>query len=170
MVSTAQATERIPPDNSRVRGRPFANGNPGRKPGSRNRATMITHAVSDKDREELIEKGLALAKQGDASMLKFFLERIVPREWHVRFKLPDIKNHQDVVKALAIIIKAVSEGEISPATANDLTAMVANINRCLEDAEFEADIEAKIEQSLEIGEKEADDLEKRVKTLCSNHS
>ncbi len=106
MVSTAQATERIPPDNSRVRGRPFANGNPGRKPGSRNRATMITNAIGDKDREELIQKGLELAKQGDPPMLKFFLERIMPKEWHLRFQLPAIETRQDVVKALALILKA----------------------------------------------------------------
>ena len=56
----------------RVRGRPFRNGNGGRPPGSKNQNTLILEALSHGDKEELVRKGLELAKAGDVSMLRFF--------------------------------------------------------------------------------------------------
>jgi hypothetical protein len=63
-----------------VRGRPFGKGNGGRRHGSKNKNSLILEALSDGDKEELVRKGLELAKAGDVSMLKFFLSRILPRE------------------------------------------------------------------------------------------
>ena len=62
------------------RGRPFANGNPGRKPGSKNRTTLVAAALLEGEAEELVRKAIELAKAGDVAMLKFLLERILPRE------------------------------------------------------------------------------------------
>ena len=55
------------------RGRPFANGNPGRKPGSRNRASVVAAALVEGEAEELVRTALRLAKAGDVVMLKFLL-------------------------------------------------------------------------------------------------
>ena len=58
----------------RPRGRPFANGNGGRKLGSRNRASHLADALLEGEQEGVVRKGIELAKAGDPQMLKFFLE------------------------------------------------------------------------------------------------
>ena len=67
-----------PSDQKRPRGRPFAKGNGGRKLGSRNRASLA-HALLEGEEEALIRKGIELAKAGDPQMLKFFLDKILPK-------------------------------------------------------------------------------------------
>jgi hypothetical protein len=58
------------PVRKRPRGRPFAKGNGGRKVGSRNRATLLADALPKGEQEELVRKGIELAKAGDAQMLR----------------------------------------------------------------------------------------------------
>ena len=70
------------------RGRPFANGNPGRKRGSKNRTTVVASALLDGEAEELVRKAVERAKAGDGPMLKFLLSRILPRERLVKLDLP----------------------------------------------------------------------------------
>ena len=55
------------------RGRPFVNGNPGRKPGSRNRASVVVAALVEGEAGVLAQTALRLAKAGDVVMLKFLL-------------------------------------------------------------------------------------------------
>jgi hypothetical protein len=50
------------PVRKRPRGRPFAKGNGGRKVGSRNRATLLADAMPEGEREELVRKGIELAR------------------------------------------------------------------------------------------------------------
>jgi len=83
-----------------VRGRPFPKGNGGRRLGSKNRSSLIFAALSDDDKEDVVRKGLELAKAGDVSMLKFFLGRILPRERSIRIDLPQMElcraHHREV--------------------------------------------------------------------------
>ena len=51
-----------------TRGRPFANGNPGRKPGSKNRATLVAAALLEGDAEELL-RGARGGNRRDAQVL-----------------------------------------------------------------------------------------------------
>jgi hypothetical protein len=97
-----------------ARGRPFANGNPGRNPGSKNRITVVAAALLDGDAEALVRKAVELAKAGDVHMLKFLLGRILPRERVVKLELPPMDFADDAVEALGRIMRAVSEGVISP--------------------------------------------------------
>jgi len=90
-----------------ARGRPFANGNPGRKPGSKNRTTLIAAALLDGEEEELVRKAVELAKAGNVPMLKFLLGRILPRERTIKFHLPQMDFADDGVAALAQIMRAV---------------------------------------------------------------
>jgi hypothetical protein len=103
-----------PSETRRLRGRPFPKGNGGRKPGSRNRTTAVAEALLRDEEANLVRKGIELAKAGDVAMLKFFLDRILPRERSVRIDLPPMERADDAVDALGIIIKAVGNGEISP--------------------------------------------------------
>ncbi len=70
-----------------TRGRPFANGNPGRRPGSKNRTTLVAAALLEGEAEDLLRKAVRLAKGGDVVMLKFLFGRVLPRERVVKARL-----------------------------------------------------------------------------------
>jgi len=106
------------------RGRPFTNGNSGRKPGSKNRSTIIATSLLEEERPGLIRKGLELALGGDVQMLKFFLNRLLPRDRLVTFDPPKMEFADDGVEAHSRIVDAVSNGEISPSEAADLTVVL----------------------------------------------
>jgi hypothetical protein len=56
----------------------------------RNRVTLLADALPEGEQEELVRKGIELAKAGDPQMLKFFLDRILPKERLVKIDLPPI--------------------------------------------------------------------------------
>ena len=126
------------PVRKRPRGRPFAKGNGGRKVGSRNRATLLADALPQGEQEELVRKGIELAKGGDTRMLKFFLDRILPKERLVNIDLPTIEHHRDLTVAYAAIVQAVARAELAPGEGSAVAALVANIARFIDDAEVEA--------------------------------
>jgi hypothetical protein len=71
-----------------TRGRPFAEGNPGRPRGSKNRTTVIAQALLAEEESELVRKAVELAKAGDVPMLKFLLDRLLPKERLIKIDLP----------------------------------------------------------------------------------
>jgi hypothetical protein len=120
-----------------VRGRPFAKGNGGRKSGSKNRATQIAAALLAGEEEKLVRKGIEIAMAGDASMLKFLLGRILPRERIIKIDLPHtIYGDDDPVEALAEIIRSVGEGKISPSEGAALATMMESYRRASEYSEL----------------------------------
>jgi hypothetical protein len=119
-----------------VRGRPFAKGNGGRRPGSKNQNTLILAAISDGDKEGLLRKGLELAKAGDVAMLKFFLSRMLPRERSIIIDLPKMEFADDAVEALGAITSAVCEGKITPGEAVHLAALVNSYARAIDIADL----------------------------------
>ena len=127
-----------PPIQKRPRGRPFAKGNGGRKLGSRNRATLLADALLEGEQEELVRKGIELAKAGDPQMLKFFLDRILPKERPVKIDLPPIEHRRDLTAAYAAIVQAVGAGELAPGEGSAVAALLASIARFIDDAEVEA--------------------------------
>jgi|SRR6516162_9975982 len=119
-----------------VRGRPFAKGNGGRRPGSKNQSTLILQALSNGDKEGLVRKGLELAKAGDVAMLKFFLDRILPRERPISIALPQMEFADDAVEALGSIVRAVSEGSITPGEGADVANLVNTYCRAIDIADL----------------------------------
>ena len=119
-----------------VRGRPFAKGNGGRRPGSKNQSTLILQALSNGDKEGLVRKGLELAKAGDVAMLKFFLDRILPRERPISIALPQMEFADDAVEALGSILRAVSEGSITPGEGADVANLVNTYCRAIDIADL----------------------------------
>ncbi len=146
----AQPQQPVDPARPRGRGRPFQKGNPGRKPGSLNRATILAQAITEADKRELVQIGLARAKAGDSQMLKFFLERIVPKEPSLTIDLPAIKNHSDLADAHSALMTAVSTGEIGPTAASLFAGMLKSINKFLPDVDAEFRIRAVEEQWAEV--------------------
>ena len=131
----------------RPRGRPFAKGNGGRKLGSRNRACLLADALLDGEKEELLRKGIELAKAGDPQMLKFFLDRILSKDRPVTIDLPPIKSRRDLTAAYAAIMQAVGAGEITPSEGSAVAALLANIAKFIDDVEVVAQFR-KMEEQL----------------------
>jgi hypothetical protein len=132
---------------SRARGRPFEKGNGGRRPGSRNRATVVAEALLKGEEVELVRKAIELAKAGDVPMLKFLLDRILPKERPVHVDLPAMERADDAVDALGAILNAVGTGQITPAEAAAHATLVTIYARAINVYELESRLD-KIERDL----------------------
>ena len=138
------------PDVTKVpttRGRPFANGNPGRKPGSKNRSTLVAEALLSDERDELLRKAIELAKAGDVQLLKFFLDRTLSKERSVRVDLPPTDGDFDAVDAMGAILAASVTGQISPSEASALANVVAVYARTIDATELRLRLES-VEKNL----------------------
>ena len=104
---------------------------------------------------ELVRTAIEVAKAGDVPMLKFLLDRILPKERSVRVDLPPIDHASDAVDAVGAIIEAVATGQIAPGEASALASLVAAYARVINVADLElrlADIEKRqqeIQNTLE---------------------
>jgi hypothetical protein len=89
-----------------VRGNPFQkgrSGNPaGRRPGSRNKATLAAAKLLAGEAEGLTRKAVEVAFAGDPMALRLCVERLLPvcRERVVKFKLPPIESPADIAAAM----------------------------------------------------------------------
>jgi hypothetical protein len=126
----------------RPRGRPFPKGNGGRKPGSRNKSTLIAEALLRGEEVELVRKAIELAKGGDAQMLKFLLDRILPKDRPIKIDLPQIDHPHDAFHALSAVIDAVAAGEIAPSESAAVAPLVAGLSRFIDITDFEKRIQA----------------------------
>jgi hypothetical protein len=125
------------PTNPPRRGKPFAKGNGGRKPGSQNRTTQIAAALMEGQANSLVQKGVALALEGNVPMLKVFLDRLLPKEPPIQLNLPPLRMASDAVEALAIIAREIAEGKISPSQGAAAASVVDRFIRALEVTEHE---------------------------------
>ncbi len=132
-------TEAIRP--RKTRGRPFVAGNSGRKPGSKNRITLVAESLLEDETEELVRTAVALAKDGDVAMLKFLLGRILPKERSVRVELPPTDGDFDAVAAMEAILVAATTGQIQPSEASELASIVAAYARTLDITELKLRLE-----------------------------
>ncbi len=118
-----------------TRGRPFPKGNPGRKPGARNR-TLLATALLEGETEALLRKAIEVALGGDVVMLKFLLGRLLPRERPIAIELPEMEFADDGVAALGSIMRAVSFGVISPDEGAKLATIVKSYTDAIEVADL----------------------------------
>lgn len=121
---------------SATRGRPFRRGNPGRKPGSRNRASVIAAALTEDEVVALKQKGVALGMAGNEAMLKFWLGRLLPRERLIKFDLPPIVYADDVVAVLRAILRGISEGIITPSEGAAMAVVANSAERAIDTADL----------------------------------
>jgi hypothetical protein len=134
-------------------GRPFEkvrSGNPaGRRPGSRNKATLAAELVFDGEAEALSRKAIELALGGSEGALRLCLDRIIAprRERPVQLAVPPIdslptgqarglKAH-DIAGAMAIILAAATQGIVTPDEAFKLGQLVDTFLRAIETSEFD---------------------------------
>lgn len=118
-----------------ARGRPFARGNPGRRPGAKNHGTLLTAALLEGEKEALLRTAIQLASAGNVPMLKFLLSRTMPRDRLVKLDLPEMVFADDGVEALGCVMRAVSEGAITPSEGAALATIVKSYTDAIEMAD-----------------------------------
>jgi hypothetical protein len=123
------------------RGRPFPNGNRGRKRGSKNKATLLATSLAGGRGEEILRKAIEMAMGGNVPMMKFLLDRILPKERPIRLELPRLDYPHDSVDAMAEIVNAVSSGLISPREGADVAQLVSAFTRAIDVTETQSEID-----------------------------
>ena len=75
----------------------FASGNPGKRRGARNRATMAALSLMEGQSEALSCKAVQMALGGDTTALRLCLERLVPpvKDTPIQFDLPAMQCARD---------------------------------------------------------------------------
>ena len=68
-------------------------------------------------------------------MLKFFLDKILPKDRPVKIDLPPIRSRRDLTAAYAAIVQAVGAGEITPSEGSGVAALLANIAKFIDHVE-----------------------------------
>jgi hypothetical protein len=111
-------------------------GNPnGRPKGARNKLTLwFKDFLGEYDTDEMVAKAIELAKEGDVRMLKLCMDRLFPAGRHrmVSFAMPQIDSAEKMPHAIAALLTAVAEGELSPAEATELAKVVDTHLRAIE--------------------------------------
>jgi hypothetical protein len=116
---------------SKVRGRPFQPGNPGRPPGSKNKITQVLERLAEGQAEQLLQKVIEQALAGDVACQRMMLDRVYvpPKARPINVPLPAINNPEDALSAIASICKALGEGGL---TSDEITALSLVIGRFIQ--------------------------------------
>jgi len=122
----------------------FTAGNNGRPRGARHKATLAVEALLDGEAEGLTRKAVQMAMEGDTTALRLCLERIAPprKDAPVTVALPKVETARDAAAAAGAVVEAVACGELTPAEATPIMALVEAFRRTLETAELEARVAA----------------------------
>jgi Family of unknown function (DUF5681) len=114
-------------------------GNPaGKHRGSRNRASILLDRLADASATELLRTVIAKAEQGDMTAAGLVLARIWPprKGRPVRFPLPELKSPRDLPAAIAALVRAASEGVLTPDELAALTTSLDGWRRSIETIEL----------------------------------
>ena len=125
-----------------ARGRPFIkghSGNPaGKRPGTRNRKTVLMELLTDTELGDLKQKAVELGRAGNALVLRAWIEKLVPpvRERFIEFELPPIETPADLAPAMGAVMAAFAAGEITPGEAERITNAVLGWRQMIETADL----------------------------------
>ncbi len=125
-------------------GRRFEKGNPGKKPGTRSRVTILAEKLMQDDADDVVRAVIEQAKAGDMQAAKLILDRIAPprRGSPVLFDIPKIEAPADLVAAIAALVAATAEGALSPDEAAVVAGLLETQRRAIETVELEARLAA----------------------------
>ena len=131
----------------------FADGNPGRPQGVRNKVTLAVEAILEGEAESLTRRAVELALDGDSTALRLCMERIAPprRGRPVVFNMPDVTTTQDVLAALGAVLQAAAGGVLTPDEATAIAGLIELKRRAIETVEIEARIAALEAKDAEQG-------------------
>jgi hypothetical protein len=125
----------------------FGAGTSGRPRGAKNRTTAIAQALLADEETELVRKAIELAKAGDVQMLKFLLDRMLPKERLIQIDIPRLDFADEAIDGMGAISSAIAEGRITPSEGAALSSMIAGYARTIEIWELSNRVK-KIELSL----------------------
>jgi len=130
-------SENVTPSNRKANGKwnSGVSGNPsGRPAGSRNKSTLLLEQLLQSRQEELIEKTIDLALQGEPTALRLCIERLLPvlRERRVELALPEVRDMAQATAAVSTILTGIGEGQITPGEGEVLTGIVETQKRLIE--------------------------------------
>jgi hypothetical protein len=114
---------------------PGCSGNPaGKRPGTRNRATLLAEALSEGEAQALIRVIVDKALAGDGVAARFCATRLLakPRGAAIRLDIPERARPGDVIAAFNATLKAMAAGEITPEEALTVTRVLEGRMRALE--------------------------------------
>jgi len=128
-------------------------GNPaGRKPGSKNRQTLLEQALAEGEAEAIMRILIEKAREGDSVALRLCAERLVPRAKAearvIPFELPPINSVRDLLSALAGIAAGVGGGEVSIEEAAGLSQVAHRWTEAVQVVEFDERLK-KVEADVE---------------------
>ena len=117
----------------------FATGTSGRPRGSRNKATIAIESLLQGQAEALTQTAVIRALEGDSVALRLCMERIAPapKDHPVSFPLSQMNNALDASEAAGSVLRAVSEGELTPIEATRVMGLIDSYRRTLELTEIE---------------------------------
>ncbi len=124
--------------------KPGQSGNPnGRPKGALNKASQAIRALMEGEAEGLGRVAIHKALEGDMTALRLCLERIVParKDAPIQFELPVMSNASEAAVAAQAVLKAVSEGEVTPLEGAAVMGLLEQYRRTLEASEFEKRLE-----------------------------
>jgi hypothetical protein len=111
--------------------KPGQSGNPAGKPPG--------EELLDGEAEALTRKAVEMAKSGDIQAMRICLDRIAParKDRYVPIDLPALETAADAVKASAVVVAALSKGNLTPSEASELGKVIGNYVSALTAADFE---------------------------------
>lgn len=117
----------------------FAAGNAGKPKGARHKATRAVLELLDGEADALTRKAIDMALAGDTVAMRLCLERLASpvKDRPISVALPALAGANDAPKAMAVIVAAMSAGEVTPAEAAAIAGVVETYRRTVETAEIE---------------------------------
>jgi hypothetical protein len=128
-------------------------GNPrGKKPGTRNKATMAALELLDGDLQAITEVIIQKAKAGDLMACRLIMDKLIPncRERAIDLQLPQLSGAKEVPQALAATLAAVTQGKITPGEGQDLATLLETYRKSMEMSDLGVRVEA-LERKLNQG-------------------
>ena len=122
----------------------FSAGNSGKPKGSRNLRTVAIESLLEGQAGALTQKAISKALEGDGLALKLCMERISPppKDNPVSFSLPSMQSANEASQAAGAVLKAVSEGELTPIEASRVMGLIDSYRRTLELTDIEVRLQA----------------------------
>ena len=116
----------------------------GRPHGSRNKATLALDSLLEGEGEAITRKAIENALNGDMAAIRLCMERLIPlrKDRTVSFSLPEINGADDGAKAMAGVLRALADGDITPSEASSVSGVIEIYRKTLETAEFEARLQS----------------------------
>ena len=122
----------------------FLSGNAGRPKGSRNKATMAIESLLEGQSEALTQTAIAKALDGDSIALRLCMDRIAPpmKDKPVVFTLPKMQDAMDASQAAGSVLRAVSDGSLTPIEGTRVMGLIDSYRRTLELTDIEQRLHA----------------------------